>query len=584
MIFISLSETWSVMRHHIDFSENYVCKLGSEIQSMHFGASKKQLSLHTGVYFCKNENGPQTFCTVSENLDHSPGSIWAHLKPILRQVEQNHPNVDTLHIFSDGPTTQYRQKGNFLLLSQKPAQFGFTSAVWNFFESGHGKGTPDAVGGAIKRKADAKVKYGMDIQSAKDFVDATKESDIRVVIIPEEEIVQGLQEMTQMNPKPIKGTLKLHQVCWLGSHEVLFHRNHSCICQAPNECSNHKLSKHFTQSISENTLDLKQSIFDEYLGNLKNCKSFTELKEECKAIAGTMNDIEIQRNITLPYKDLKVDIPSVKILPDDLDDVRELYPCSVKADGNCLPSVGSVYAYGTIDRTSEMRVRIVTELALNEDLYLDRNFLQNGRCPANAKNWPKIYAQYSDLFIHGTRLTDDIVRDILRLEILKISVNYAFMGIWQIHALASVLKCPLYSVYPKLGAPCVRKDLQRVIMPRQLATTNTLPLYVLWTSTRNDMPNTHWIPNHFVAVLAKNDAYFSMTSKVPLESTCPESSEPSTKAVEPSTEEVELSTETMKPRPDTDEHGNATGFDYLDQHVIVSYDDKPYPGFCGRCK
>lgn len=35
---------------HIDFAENYVCKMTSEIQSMHFGASKPQTILHTGYY------------------------------------------------------------------------------------------------------------------------------------------------------------------------------------------------------------------------------------------------------------------------------------------------------------------------------------------------------------------------------------------------------------------------------------------------------------------------------------------------------------------------------------------------------
>lgn len=33
-----------------DFSENYTCKLANEIQSMHFGASKQQITLHTGNF------------------------------------------------------------------------------------------------------------------------------------------------------------------------------------------------------------------------------------------------------------------------------------------------------------------------------------------------------------------------------------------------------------------------------------------------------------------------------------------------------------------------------------------------------
>ena len=35
---------------HVDFAQNYVCKLSAEIQSTHYGASKKQIVLHTGYY------------------------------------------------------------------------------------------------------------------------------------------------------------------------------------------------------------------------------------------------------------------------------------------------------------------------------------------------------------------------------------------------------------------------------------------------------------------------------------------------------------------------------------------------------
>lgn len=38
----------------VDFYEDYECKLAREIQSMHFGASKKQITLHTGVCYTKN--------------------------------------------------------------------------------------------------------------------------------------------------------------------------------------------------------------------------------------------------------------------------------------------------------------------------------------------------------------------------------------------------------------------------------------------------------------------------------------------------------------------------------------------------
>jgi hypothetical protein len=74
-----------------------------------------------------------------------------------------------------------------------------------------------------------------------------------------------------------------------------------------------------------------------------------------------------------------------------------------------------------------------------------------------------------------------------------------FMGIWQMFALSSVMRRPIFSVYPKRGNPVVRKDLHRRIEPREKISNK--PLYIKWTSTRQDMTYTYWVPNHFVPVL-----------------------------------------------------------------------------------
>ncbi|XP_048006034.1 uncharacterized protein LOC125241546 [Leguminivora glycinivorella] len=39
----------------VDFSENYQCKYNQEVQSMHFGSSRQQITLHTGVAYFYNE-------------------------------------------------------------------------------------------------------------------------------------------------------------------------------------------------------------------------------------------------------------------------------------------------------------------------------------------------------------------------------------------------------------------------------------------------------------------------------------------------------------------------------------------------
>jgi hypothetical protein len=80
---------------HIDYAENYVAKLRREIQSAHFGASKSQITLHTGVYYKGPHCIPQTFCSLSDSLEHGPSGIWAHLGPVLDDIQANHPEVDT---------------------------------------------------------------------------------------------------------------------------------------------------------------------------------------------------------------------------------------------------------------------------------------------------------------------------------------------------------------------------------------------------------------------------------------------------------------------------------------------------------
>ena len=137
---------------HIDFSENYVCKLASEIQSMHFGASKHQVSLHTGVWYVGSDGKANSFCTLSDSLHHGPAAIWAHLNPILDHIQEKHSEIKKVHFYSDGPTTQYRQKGNFFLFMRNMQKRRVAFASWNFSEAGHGKGAADGIGGAIKVK------------------------------------------------------------------------------------------------------------------------------------------------------------------------------------------------------------------------------------------------------------------------------------------------------------------------------------------------------------------------------------------------------------------------------------------------
>lgn len=140
---------------------------------MHFGASRGQVTLHTGVLYYRDADRSATFplclCTVYNFRHHDAIAIWIYLKPVIELITDNFPEVHTLHFWSDGPTTQYRNKTNFYLFSTLLHDWGFTVGIWNLHEAGHGKGAADGIGGVLKGTGGRLVAQGSDICDASSF-------------------------------------------------------------------------------------------------------------------------------------------------------------------------------------------------------------------------------------------------------------------------------------------------------------------------------------------------------------------------------------------------------------------------------
>ncbi|RXM28486.1 hypothetical protein EOD39_9725 [Acipenser ruthenus] len=244
---------------HIDFSENFTCTYASEIQSVHFGGSHKQVTLHTGVLYVAEEP-PISFCTISPSRRHDPAAIWAHLDPILDMIKHQYPAVQHLHFFSDGPATQYKQKGNFYMVCTEPYKKGFQGTTWNFFEASHGKGSPDGVGDSLKRPADLLVRHGRDITDAMSFYQELRDSgsQIQLYYVSEEEVERKAQNMSGVPLVTIKGTMQMHQVISI-TPGILKYRVISCLCQAAEgvwDCPCYGLQKVTLPTVLANGRDL----------------------------------------------------------------------------------------------------------------------------------------------------------------------------------------------------------------------------------------------------------------------------------------------------------------------------------------
>lgn len=179
----------------------------------------KQVSLHTAVAY--TVNGITSLCSISSSMQHDPPAIWAHLSPVLNYLREVTPSARTLHVVSDGPTTQYRSKKNFFLLCTVPFELGFNKVTWNFLEAGHGKGPADGVGAAIKCRADDIVSKGMDLPNGKVVYEtlSKEQSKVKMFYISENEI-ENNDTLLPEKLETVRGTMKIHR--YLSYYILLF--------------------------------------------------------------------------------------------------------------------------------------------------------------------------------------------------------------------------------------------------------------------------------------------------------------------------------------------------------------------------
>lgn len=239
---------------HIDFSENYKCKYSQEIQSTHFGGSKNQISMHTCVFYYTNLEPPnnyvktKSFCSISDNLNHDPILICVHLQGLVQKIKELSPKLTHLHILSDGPMTQYRNKSMFhLIATYLSIEFGVQTLTWHYSEKGHGKGAPDGVGGCLKRLCDSFVARGNDICNVDDMLSCLQKNckAIDVYKIDETLVSRVGEIMSTSHTQPFKGTLKIHQLSWsVKSPLVLQVKRLSClICAAHIRCPHYGIGE-----------------------------------------------------------------------------------------------------------------------------------------------------------------------------------------------------------------------------------------------------------------------------------------------------------------------------------------------------
>ena len=386
----------------------------------------------------------------------------------------------------------------------------------------HGKSPCDTLGGILKSTASRymKSRKGIirDAESLHSFAETNLVIDEphrkrRFVYIPAEAIEEERSSFN-LNLMTVQGTRKILSVK-KGSKNNILVRQNSCFCapcqqDSSDLCENKDIVGEWRethvrikgekvqrrakmiQSAGENSQNPQSA--KSHLQSLVHSRRYVQLN----LISGLdLPEIKVKDDLTVVSLKTMVDGQAFSLLPDDTPLAKSVFPIPVMADGNCLPCVGSILAFGTQDRHLDMRLRIAVEMIKHRELYLDEEHLTKG----NDSNLTKtMIAHFSDTYM-GQSLTDDEVCSIYEAEINQILEPCAYKGMWQLFALASVLKRCIFSVYPNKGNPNIRRDLNRLFIPRENTDVLKPPCFIMWSTVREDMTFEHWVPNHFVLLL-----------------------------------------------------------------------------------
>ncbi|CAH0727113.1 unnamed protein product, partial [Brenthis ino] len=154
--------------------------------------------------------------------------------PILDYISEIRAGIRTLHFISDSPSSQYRNKKIFHMISSLHIYLNSVDTItWNYSESGHGKGAPDGVGAVIKRTADRAMSQGQDIKDLDDFLTVMNQNlkKIKLKTISEYDVFEK-DLLFPQNIKAFPGCMKMHQIVWKLNFPMMAVRKLSCTDKA----------------------------------------------------------------------------------------------------------------------------------------------------------------------------------------------------------------------------------------------------------------------------------------------------------------------------------------------------------------
>lgn len=177
----------------MDFAENFTCLWQNEIQSAHW--RQRQVTIYTVMVYHRQQT--LSLVIVSDYREHEKCAVAAFTSQALDVIKKEFPTVEMVDIWSDGPSSQFKNKYVFVLLSKLQNHHGLT-LKWNYFATSHGKGPNDGLGGNVKRMARRLIMTNAKmITDAETFVEGIQscQTDIHLLVMNQDAIEQQCQAL-----------------------------------------------------------------------------------------------------------------------------------------------------------------------------------------------------------------------------------------------------------------------------------------------------------------------------------------------------------------------------------------------------
>ena len=241
----------------MDFSENYTCRHGRETQSYHW--NQKQITIHPMMLYYKQNGELQKdgYIAITDDLKHDARAVATFEKEAICHVRDRGVDIKKIHQWTDGCAAQYKGCNSFAEISQADSKHG-CSVTRNYFETSHGKGPCDGLGGIVKRKVSNAIVQNNDLRintaaelhkfcdSNLSTVGASSFNSRRSKFTASTrtfKLIDNIDRSEVTSAKTVPGSRKLHSVSSTGVNFQLKVRSLSCYCEGcrnNEQCTNNE--------------------------------------------------------------------------------------------------------------------------------------------------------------------------------------------------------------------------------------------------------------------------------------------------------------------------------------------------------